>query len=320
MSFHEQANIAPPTSPNLGAVRGFYSSGAARGHPLASRALDRNIGMDEAIVFKKPARKANMRKRKAESGPAEGGETADGPGCASPFPTPLSAGHLFSPSQHVCCHRSMSLELVKELQRQRQRSKGVTLELKGTEGVAAEEAEGEEGRDLSLATTFTAQTDAGEVDPNMLKYIEEQMEKEEGSGGAGRDSAFGADEELFATPAHLQQLHSGASAGTGEVEDAGRWLAGIVEVQVKPEDKIAAIEATELAKRKLMEARAGRSGRTQPAMEIPSNFNADFHNHRKESQALVKSKQGRGAGPHDPNLASDGRAAAQFRKHERNKR
>ena len=39
---------------------------------------------------------------------------------------------------------------------------GVTLELKGTEGVAAEEAEGEEGRDLSLATTFTAQTDAGE--------------------------------------------------------------------------------------------------------------------------------------------------------------
>ena len=67
-------------------------------------------------------------------------------------------------------------------------------------------------------------------------------------------------------------------------------------------------------------ARAGRSGRTQPAMEIPSNFNADFHSHRKESQALVKSKQGRGAGPHDPNLASDGKAAAQFRKNERNKR
>ena len=68
---------------------------------------------------------------------------------------------------------------MRELQRQRQRTKGVALDIRA-EGGAAEEGGGEEGGDAGdggagLDSTFTAQADASEVDPNMLRYIEEQM-------------------------------------------------------------------------------------------------------------------------------------------------
>ena len=214
---------------------------------------------------------------------------------------------------------------MKELQRQRKREKGVTLELKGTDGAPVEELDpDDEARDMNLDNTFTAQTDAGEVDPNMLKYIEEQMEKGE-DGAPKRANAFDADdEELFATPAHLKRMKS--DINLTEAEDAGRWLAGIVEVQVAPEDKMAAIEATENAKRKLMEARAKRGAPMPSAMDIPSNFNSNFHKHRREGAQMIKSKGSGGGGPghtnqpSDPNLASDGRAAAVFRANDRNNR
>lgn len=216
---------------------------------------------------------------------------------------------------------SASLEMMKELQRQRKREKGVSLELKGTDGEAVEELDpDDETRDLNLDNTFTAQTDAGEVDPNMLKYIEEQMEKGE-DGAPKRNTAFDADdEELFATPAHLKERMK-SDVNLTEAEDAGRWLAGIVEVQVAPEDKMAAIEATENAKRKLMEAKVRRGVPQSSAMDIPSNFNSNFHKHRQEGNKMIQSKGGGGGGPggrSDPNLAHDGKAAAAFRANNRN--
>jgi hypothetical protein len=214
---------------------------------------------------------------------------------------------------------SASLEMMKELQRQRKREKGVSLELQGPDGEAVEQLDpDDETRDYNLDSTFTAQTDAGEVDPNMLKYIEEQMEKGE-DGAPKRNTAFDADdEELFATPAHLKERLK-SDVNLTEAEDAGRWLAGIVEVQVAPEDKMAAIEATENAKRKLMEAKVKRGVPQASAMDIPSNFNSNFHKHRQEGNKMIQSKSGGGGpGKGDPNLASDGKAAAAFRAHNRN--
>ena len=104
------------------------------------------------------------------------------------------------------------------------------------------------------------------------------------------------DEELFATPANLKERHAVAMAGsTAEAEDANRWLAGIVEVSLAPEDKMAAIEATDQAKRKLMQDKVSRLA-AGPAisMEIPANFNANFHKHRREGQHLMKSSSGGG--------------------------
>eukprot|EP00965_Chrysotila_dentata_P106674 3523511-Pleurochrysis_carterae.AAC.2 len=98
-----------------------------------------------------------------------------------------------------CC--SVPLVVMRELQRQRQRTRGVTLEPKG--GQEADEPQDTAEDDHGLESTFTAQSDAGEVDPNMLKYIEEQMRKDEADGAA---AAKPADDEdgLYVTPAHLQ--------------------------------------------------------------------------------------------------------------------
>ena len=57
--------------------------------------------------------------------------------------------------------RRTSLELMRELQRQRQRSKGVTLEPRGDQDLEAAAAAGEAEADHSLDSTFTSQTDGG---------------------------------------------------------------------------------------------------------------------------------------------------------------
>ena len=67
------------------------------------------------------------------------------------------------------------------------------------------------------------------------------------------------------------------------------WLAGIMEVPIGAEEKMEAIEQTELAKRKLMaqEAAAGRRG-GGPQLSIPANFNANFHQHRRDAAQLKR--------------------------------
>ena len=184
---------------------------------------------------------------------------------------------------------------MRELQQQRQRSKGVTLEPRGDQDLEAAAA----GLERSLDSTFTSQTDGGgEVDPNMLRYIEEQMRKEGGGGGGGgwwrrrRAAAAAATDEdgLYVTPDHLQERLLAKSAVQGkEIDDAQRWLAGIMEVPIGAEEKMEAIEQTELAKRKLRApaAAAGRRG-GGPQLSIPANFNANFHQHRRDAAQLKR--------------------------------
>ena len=243
----------------------------------AARTTTPTMSDAPAPVFKKPSARKNFRKRKVdEEEPADDAGTAAGGG------------------------PSNSLELMRELQRQRQRSKGVTLEPRGDQDLEAAAAAGEAEADHSLDSTFTSQTDGGgEVDPNMLRYIEEQMRKEGGGGGGGSSGGGGgdaaaaaaADEDgLYVTPDHLQERLLAKSAVQGkEIDDAQRWLAGIMEVPIGAEEKMEAIEQTELAKRKLMaqEAAAGRRG-GGPQLSIPANFNANFHQHRRDAAQLKR--------------------------------
>jgi hypothetical protein len=215
------------------------------------------------------------------------------------------------------------------------------LEAKG-EGAAEAAAEGDEaGASAGLDSTFTAQMDEGEVDPNMLRYIEEQMRKEGGGEGPG-GAAAADDDELFVTPAQLEarialgrsrQLQKEAGHAAGEVEDANRWLAGIAEVELPAEERIANIEATEAAKHRMMEERAKRLAQCGgPAMSIPNNYNANFHAHRRET-AQARQGSGRGvawrgagdaaAGGRGPKPAdglravdSDGHALSAFKRNE----
>lgn len=204
---------------------------------------------------------------------------------------------------------------MRELQRQRQRARGVVLEAKGdsTADQSAEEGAGEAGS-AGLESTFTAQVEGGEVDPNMLRYIEEQMRKESGDDGA-KASLQAEDEDLYMTPAQLQarialgksrQRKGGDDHAAGEVEDANRWLAGIAEVELPAEERIANIEATEAAKHRVMEERARKlAAGSGLSMVIPTNFNANFHAHRRE---LVQARiGGRSDGPGDGVSTSRGR-------------
>jgi len=135
---------------------------------------------------------------------------------------------------------------MRELQRQRQRTKGVALDIRA-EGGAAEEGGGEEGGDAGdggagLDSTFTAQADASEVDPNMLRYIEEQMKNGGSADGAAEGAADGDEDSLYVAPAHMREAialghlrHEQAMVQQGADEQGGaatRWLAGIAEASI----------------------------------------------------------------------------------------
>ena len=228
-----------------------------------------------AVAFKKPCRKQNIRKRSASADADEG----DAPAAAD---------------------RS-SIEMMRELQRQRQRAKGISLAPTGPpDAGGAAAADEEEVKDAGLESTFTAEADAGEVDPNMLKYIEEQMRREEAGGGAGGEGSgaakgagavFDDPDGLYTTPTHMQA----AIRARDEQENASRWLAGIVEVPVDADAKMAAVEETEAAKRALMAQRLAK-GAGAPGMTIPTNFNSNFHQHRRERGESTAQKAARKQG------------------------
>lgn len=247
------------------------------------------------VRFKKPVRpKGGMRKRVATSG------SAAPPGA--------------------------SLEIVRELQRQRHRVKGVVLEAKRL-GDAVQEALAVPTNDdhLKLESTFTSQTEsAGEVDHSMLRYIEEQMQP----GSHIQQAAPELDEEdgLYKTPCHLQS-HLVAPAFAAE-ESAQRWLAGINEVVLGTEAKMEAIDATEAAKWQVADTSAERAAAAAAGgvrTEIPANFNSNYHMHRREFAAAKKvarpgGTKGGQAGRRGKDVAGDASSYAQFKSNERIKR
>lgn len=228
------------------------------------------------------------------------------------------------------------------MQRQRVRAKGVTLDPSAIGGSgkdeAAEDAE-EAAGDGGLDSTFTTQADSGEIDHNMLKYIEEQMHGEGGasgdaSGNAAADVALSAEEaELYVPPAHLIGVLPNGAAPTETEDSANRWLAGIMEVPLSTEDKIATIEETELAKRAMMDRIGTKTSRYEQdksrdghKLVAPGNYNSNFHQHRREN-AIARREQfggkgagkGGGKGGGQKGIASDASVMGRFRAQERRK-
>ena len=266
---------------------------------------------EDAPVFKKPSRKANIRKRERAEEAAE-----DGP----------SVGATTS-----------SLEVMRELQRQRQRAKGVNLD--PTTNNTAEEAvveAADEGVSATqgLEVAFTSQADTGDIDQNMLNYIEEQMQggSQQADAGAQGGGVLDAEEaELYTTPAHLLGNFTSNEPDAAE-NSANRWLAGIMEVPLSTSDKIASIEQTEAAKRKMMvqqherhASHAAEQAREGHKMVVPANYNSNFHQHRRENAISKKAQMG-GSKPQDGNsssmkgTASDSAAFSRFRNYERGKK
>jgi len=244
--------------------------------PTPSHAAE-DAGADDVPVpaIMKPKAGRSFRKRKAAAA-FDAGEAA--------------------PAPEVEAEAVATVHAMRALQKQRQRHRGVTLEAKGEldleDQVGREDAEPGDVAAV-LDATFTQQTEGGDVDPNMLRYIEEEMGTiTDETDAPAKPVAKDADSELYETPAFLLQRKMAAGQPEEDREDAQRWLAGIEEVQLGAEEKLINYEETERAKAQMLarlESRMRRSANRDRSSDaprhvsepLPGNFTSNFHHHRK---------------------------------------
>ncbi|CAH2039153.1 unnamed protein product [Thlaspi arvense] len=239
--------------------------------------------------------------------------------------------------------RRLALEEVKFLQKQRERKLGIsalstaqnsTGKLKAVEKT---EVEGEK-EELVLQDTFAQETAVLIEDPNMVKYIEQELAKKRGRSLDDAEEVENelkrVEDELYMIPDHLKVKKRSSE------ESSTQWTTGIAEVQLPIEYKLKNIEETEAAKKLLQEKRL--MGRPKSEFNIPSSYSADYFQRgkdyaeklRREHPELYKERgpqaDGQGAKPSSSNNgAADsgkGRQAAtdqimleRFRKRERNR-
>ncbi|XP_038877898.1 protein COP1 SUPPRESSOR 2 [Benincasa hispida] len=210
-------------------------------------------------------------------------------------------------------HR-MALEEVKFLQKQRERRAGIpavppvssqttttgaggassggglvrkstdaSSKIGGGGGNKNENAGGEGDKDdLVLQDTFAQETAVMVEDPNMLKYIEQELAKKRGrtvETEAAENDLKQAEDELYKIPEHLKVKRRNSN------ESSTQWTTGIAEVQLPIEYKLKNIEETEAAKKLLQEKRF--VGRSKSEFSIPSSYSADyFHRGRDYAEKL----------------------------------
>ncbi|KAG7032622.1 putative protein C9orf78 [Cucurbita argyrosperma subsp. argyrosperma] len=189
--------------------------------------------------------------------------------------------------------------------------------------------------DLVLQDTFAQETAVMVEDPNMLKYIEQELAKKRGRTvenveGAENDLKQ-AEDELYKIPEHLKVKRRNSN------ESSTQWTTGIAEVQLPIEFKLKNIEETEAAKKLLQEKRF--VGRSKSEFSIPSSYSADYFHRgrdyaeklRREHPELYKNRNlqddGSGSKPTDSGTEAAGQRQAatdefmleRFRKRERHR-
>ncbi|GFP93647.1 uncharacterized protein c9orf78 [Phtheirospermum japonicum] len=210
---------------------------------------------------------------------------------------------------------ALTLEEVKFLQRQRGKKSGIPALLtpvpaaaagSGTNGSSGlgrnvtdkSEAGDVEKDDLVLQDTFAQETAVLEEDPNMLRYVEQELAKKRGKNineeNQVENDVKRAEDELYKIPEHLKVKRRSSD------ENSTQWTTGIAEIQLPIERmfdntrdflveiqgfsgdwyKLKNIEETEAAKKLLQEKRL--VGRAKAESSIPSSFSADFFQRGKD--------------------------------------
>ncbi|XP_020273778.1 uncharacterized protein C9orf78 isoform X2 [Asparagus officinalis] len=171
--------------------------------------------------------------------------------------------------------RRLKLDEVKFLQKQRERKLGIPAVLAGKSGSNRLQGSGEKGdgdgekEDLVLQDTFAQETAVTVEDPNMLKYVEQELAKRRGkSVDSGDKEEKDQVDELYVVPEHLKVKKRNSE------ESSTQWTTGIAEIQLPIEYKLRNIEETEAAKKLLQEKRL--AGRAKSELTIPSSFSADY--------------------------------------------
>lgn len=184
--------------------------------------------------------------------------------------------------------RRLALEEIKLLQKQRERKSGIpaTLTLQQSQpgissGLAAKAVDkndtgggdGADKDDLVLQDTFAQETAVLDEDPNMVKYIEQELAKKRGRNIDEEDQVENelkrAEDELYTIPDHLKVKKRNSE------ESSTQWTTGIAEIQLPIEYKLKNIEETEAAKKLLQEKRL-MVGRAKSDFSIPSSYSADY--------------------------------------------
>ncbi|KAL5717213.1 Protein COP1 SUPPRESSOR 2 [Ranunculus cassubicifolius] len=238
--------------------------------------------------------------------------------------------------------RRMSLEEVKFLQKQRERKSGISAMpiLPSVAPKSSEKTDGEgEKEELVLQDTFAQETAVMDEDPNMLKYVEQELAKKKGKNIETVDQVENdlknAEDELYVIPDHLKVKKRNSE------ESSTQWTTGIAEIQLPIEYKLKNIEETEVAKKLLQEKRL--VGRTKTELNIPSSYSADYFQRgkdyaeklRREHPELSKEKSNDGSAARQPaevatsnppdggagrrQAATDELMLDRFRKRERNR-
>ncbi|WJX19718.1 Protein COP1 SUPPRESSOR 2 [Trifolium repens] len=203
--------------------------------------------------------------------------------------------------------RRLALEEIKLLQKQRERKSGIpaTLTLQQSQsgfssGLAAKtvdknDGDGGDKDDLVLQDTFAQETAVMDEDPNMVKYIEQELAKKRGRNIDAEDQVENelkrSEDELYTIPDHLKVKKRNSE------ESSTQWTTGIAEIQLPIEYKLKNIEETEAAKKLLQEKRL-MVGRTKSDFSIPSSYSADYFQRgrdyaeklRKEHPELYKDR------------------------------
>lgn len=179
--------------------------------------------------------------------------------------------------------RRLALEEIKLLQKQRERKSGIPANTAShSSSIVAKFSEKNEGdgekEELVLQDTFAQETAVMVEDPNMIKYIEQELAKRRGKNIDNEDQEESdikrAEDELYQIPDHLKVKKRNAE------ETSTQWTTGIAEVQLPIEYKLKNIEETEAAKKLLHEKRL--MGQTKTESSIPSNHSADYFQRGKE--------------------------------------
>ncbi|XP_064541684.1 splicing factor C9orf78 [Drosophila montana] len=204
----------------------------------------------------------------------------------------------------------LTLDEIKERQRLRQRPNGVSLVgLALGKKVAPEEElaikdpfnvkigglvnmqqmksgkmkEADDAYDVGIGTQFSAETNKRDEDEEMMKYIEQELQKRKG-GAADENENDDSDAHkyltpedaaLYALPDHLRQ----SSSHRSEEMLSNQMLNGIPEVDLGIHAKIHNIEATEDAKQKLLQD--AKNKKDGPSQFVPTNMAVNFMQHNR---------------------------------------
>jgi hypothetical protein len=148
-------------------------------------------------------------------------------------------------------------------------------------------ATSDDAYDTGIGTQFSAETNIGDTDEQMMKYIDEQMSKRKGletSKTEGETNRYLTPEEaaLLALPIHLRET----STKKSEEMLSNQMLMSIPEVNLGIEAKIKNIELTEEAKQKLLADQ--KSKKDLPSQFVPKNYAVNFVQHHRCKYNLLR--------------------------------